>query len=72
MLDTLESRKIKVLLAGMRVLKSSGKDYEHKFAAIYPRMAKKHNLTLMPFFLEGVAGKRELNQHDENQNNESN
>lgn len=65
MLETLKKRKVRVLLTGMRVLKNSGKEYAEKFALIYPRMAKKHSVPLMPFFLEGVAGKRELNQPDQ-------
>jgi len=65
MLDVLKARKVRVLLAGMRVLKNSGKDYEAKFAAVYPSLASRHSAALFPFFLEGVAGKRELNQADQ-------
>ena len=65
MLDVLKNRKVRVLLAGMRVLRNSGKVYEERFAAIYPRLARQHSVTLLPFFLEGVAGKRELNQADQ-------
>jgi putative ABC transport system permease protein len=65
MLSKLAARRVKVLLAGMRVLKSSGRDYENRFAGIYPRLASQHSVALMPFFLEGVAGKRELNQADQ-------
>lgn len=65
MLGVLKARKVRVLLAGMRVLKNSGKDYETKFAALYGRLAQKHSVVLFPFFLEGVAGKRELNQADQ-------
>jgi acyl-CoA thioesterase-1 len=65
MLVTLKAKKIKVMLAGMRVLKNSGKDYEEKFAAIYPRLAKAQQVELIPFFLENVAGKIELNQKDQ-------
>ena len=31
---------------------------------IYPNLAKKYNLNLIPFLLEGVALKPELNQDD--------
>ena len=65
MLDVLKGRKVRVLLAGMRVLKNSGREYEEKFAGIYPRLARAHSVALFPFFLEGVAGKRELNQADQ-------
>jgi len=65
MLQTLKTRKVRVLLTGMRVLKNSGKEYAEKFSLMYPHLAKKHSVELMPFFLEGVAGKRELNQPDQ-------
>lgn len=41
-----------------------GRDYTRAFAAIYPTVAKRHDLILVPFFLEGVAGRPELNQAD--------
>jgi acyl-CoA thioesterase-1 len=34
------------------------------FAAIYPRVAKDMNVTLIPFFLDGVGGDPALNQAD--------
>ena len=35
-----------------------------KFDNIYPKLAKKYDLNLIPFLLEGVALKPELNQDD--------
>ena len=35
-----------------------------RFDAIYPELAQKHGLVLYPFFLEGIAGDRVLNQPD--------
>ncbi|MGC6476069.1 MAG: arylesterase, partial [Parvibaculales bacterium] len=32
--------------------------------AVYPALAEKHGLALMPFFLDGVAGDAQLNQPD--------
>jgi acyl-CoA thioesterase-1 len=54
----------KVLLAGMLMPPNYGGAYASGFAAIYPRLAKELGLPLVPFLLEGVAGRPELNQAD--------
>ena len=41
-----------------------GISYKKKFDNIYPNLAKKLDLNLIPFLLEGVALKPELNQDD--------
>ena len=60
----LTERKIPVLLAGMYAPRNLGEDFAKRFDAIYPELAKKHGLVLYPFFLEGIAGDRALNQAD--------
>lgn len=55
---------VKVVLAGMMVPPNYGPDYGKKFKAMYPSLAKKHNVSLIPFILEGVAGEKEFNQED--------
>ena len=60
----LKQNRVTVILAGMRMVTSMGRDYTEKFAAIYPAVAQKHDLILMPFFLQGVAGDPALNQGD--------
>ena len=35
-----------------------------RFAAVFPAVAARHGAALMPFLLEGVAGRPELNQQD--------
>lgn len=62
--ERLKSRNIPVLLAGMYASRNLGSDYVQKFDAIYPDIAKKHDLVLYPFFLDGVAGDRALNLPD--------
>ena len=54
----------RVLLVGMQIPPNYGPEYTRGFAAIYPKLAKELNLPLVPFLLEGVAGKKELNQAD--------
>jgi len=56
--------KARVILAGMRMPASMGPDYASAFQTIYPDLAQKNGLILVPFLLEGVAGKPELNQPD--------
>lgn len=60
----LKTMQIQVVLAGMRMLPNLGPEYIEAFATIYPRIAQKHDLIFMPFFLKGVAGKSPLNQAD--------
>lgn len=53
-----------VILGGMSIYDNLGDDYVAAFSDIYPRVAKDMNVTLIPFFLEGVGGDAELNQAD--------
>jgi acyl-CoA thioesterase I len=63
-LRRLAARRIPVLLAGMRAPPNMGADYVKAFDAIYPGLAAAHGVLLYPFFLDGVAGDRALNQGD--------
>jgi len=53
-----------VVLGGMEMVQNMGTQYTSDFRAIYPEIAKRHDLILMPFLLEGVARHPELNQAD--------
>jgi acyl-CoA thioesterase-1 len=44
----------KVLLLGMKLPPNYGEPYVTQFADVYPRLAKKHSILLLPFLLEGV------------------
>lgn len=55
---------VKVILIGMRVPPNYGKKYSDDFAAVFPRLAKKHDVPLVPFLLEKVGGRAELNLSD--------
>jgi acyl-CoA thioesterase-1 len=63
-LTELRRRRIPVLLAGMRAAPNLGAAYRQSFEGIYPALAKRHDVPLYPFFLDGVAGQRALNQRD--------
>ncbi len=54
----------KILLAGMMAPPNMGNEYTTKFAAMYPRLAKKNNVSLIPFLLDKVGGQPELNLPD--------
>ncbi|HZZ20972.1 MAG TPA: arylesterase [Opitutaceae bacterium] len=54
----------RIVLAGMMMPPSMGQDYTDAFRAIYPALAKKNGLTLIPFLLDKVAAIPELNQGD--------
>ena len=64
MLRIFKKNKVMVVLAGMQMLRNLGPEYTGAFNAVYPRLAAKHNVTLIPFFLQGVAGESSLNQKD--------
>lgn len=59
-----KAHDIEVILAGMQMLPNLGPDYTRAFQAVYPRIAQQHHIILIPFFLEGVAGRNDLNQPD--------
>lgn len=63
-LERLHQRGTPVLLAGMKAQRNLGRDYARAFDAIYPELARKHGVTLYPFFLDGVALRPELTQND--------
>jgi acyl-CoA thioesterase-1 len=65
-IDRVRSRypQARIILAGMRMPPSMGQDYAEAFHSIYPALASRNKLILIPFLLEGVAGNLDLNQGD--------
>ena len=63
-LTELASRRLPVLFAGMRAPPNLGNDYIKRFDAIFPKLAKIHDVLFYPFFLDGVAADPALNQPD--------
>lgn len=63
-ISTLKEKDVKVLLAGMRAPPNFGKAYVQEFDAVFPALAEKHDVAFMPFLLEGVAARPEMNQDD--------
>ena len=60
----LKARKIAVMLCGMLAPPNFGADYGARFNSIYPDLAKRFDVPLYPFFLDGVAADAKLNQAD--------
>jgi len=54
----------RIVLLGMRGLPNYGLQYVRRFNAVYPDLAKRNDVPLVPFLLEGVAGVDSLNQAD--------
>jgi acyl-CoA thioesterase-1 len=53
-----------VVLAGMRMAYNVGPEYQRQFNGLFPELARQHRVALIPFILEGVATRRDLNQSD--------
>ncbi len=54
----------RVALVQMEAPPNLGRDYTRQFREVFPELARKNGVLLLPFLLEGVAGTRELNQPD--------
>ena len=63
-IERVQAAGAKVILAGMKLPLNYGEEYRARFEAVYTRLAEKHHVTLMPFFLEGVGAQAKLNQGD--------
>ena len=59
-----QQASVTVVLAGMKLPPNYGQEYTDGFEALYRAVAKQYHLTLIPFFLDGVAGSSSLNQAD--------
>lgn len=56
--------EVKIVLAGMQIPPSMGADYAAEFKSLFPELARKNDLVLVPFLLQGVGGVPKLNQGD--------
>jgi acyl-CoA thioesterase-1 len=54
----------KIVLTGMQVPPSMGYDYITSFKNLFPALAGKNKIALVPFLLAGVGGNPKLNQAD--------
>lgn len=63
-IEKLQSRGVRVFVAGMLAPPNLGRDYGQAFDAVFPALAEHYAVPLYPFFLEGVAGDPSLNLDD--------
>lgn len=55
---------VKMIMAGMQMPPSMGTKYASDFKNMFPELAKKNNMELIPFLLDKVGGIPKLNQAD--------
>lgn len=60
MITAAQKKQARVMLLGMRIPPNYGQAYTHNFANTFHQLAKDHQLPLVEFFLDGVAGKRDM------------
>jgi acyl-CoA thioesterase-1 len=60
MVKKLQDRGIPVMLTGMLAPPNLGAKFSDEFNIIYPALAKKYDVALYPFFMDGVVGRPEL------------
>jgi acyl-CoA thioesterase I len=63
-IERAQSRKIRVVLAGMEAPPNFGRDYTVAFREVYSEVAQRYKVALVPFLLDGVAGNDTMNQRD--------
>ena len=59
-----KARNLKILFCGMLAPPTMGSDYQHDFTRVFPDLASEYKLDFLPFLLDNVAIKKELNQAD--------
>lgn len=63
-LERARKEGVRVVLAGVLLPENYGAEYREAFRSLFPRLAKEFRLRFLPFLLEGVALRPELNQED--------
>ena len=60
----LKQEEVTVILTGMMMLTNLGKTYVSAFNELYSKLASRHDVVFMPFFLKDVAAEPSMNQTD--------
>ena len=63
-IETAQSKKLAVVLAGMEAPPNYGSEYSVSFRQVYSDLAKQYDVPFIPFLLDRVAGQPALNQAD--------
>jgi acyl-CoA thioesterase I len=59
-----KNSKAKLVVAGMQMPREMGGEFTRTFREVFPEIAEKNDAALIPFLLEGVGGRADLNQPD--------
>ena len=57
--------KVRIVLAGMKMPENLGEAYTRQFETLYRDLAATNKVALIPFLLDGVGGRAELNLPDQ-------
>jgi acyl-CoA thioesterase I len=63
-IEAAQARKVSVLLCGMEALPVNGWEYTLEFHRLFPALAAKYQVPLVPFILNGVLGNPRMMQND--------
>lgn len=63
-IERARAKRVKVLLCGMIAPPTMGSDYQRDYSNVFPDLATEHKVAYLPFLLDGIALKKELNQAD--------
>jgi len=63
-LDQAKQRGVPAMLAGMKMPPNYGLDYRQSFENIFPELAREKKVPLLPFLLEEVGGRADMNLPD--------
>jgi acyl-CoA thioesterase-1 len=63
-IERAKAKNVDVLLCGIIAPPTMGPEYQRSFSDAFPDLADEHDVKYLPFLLDGVALKRELNQAD--------
>jgi acyl-CoA thioesterase-1 len=65
MIELARAARAEPVLVGIMIPPNYGIDYAREFRELYGDLAKKHQVPLVPFLLEGLADKPEMFQNDQ-------
>lgn len=64
MIRKAKAKNVRVLLCGMLAPPTMGSEYQREYTAAFPDLASEHKVEFLPFLLDNIALKKELNQAD--------
>ena len=63
-IEKAKARNVAVLLCGMLAPPTMGADYQRDYMSAFPDLAARHKVAYLPFVLQDIALKKDLNQAD--------